>query len=138
MGNDENCEALAHRQVWLYSAFAAVSGAFFLALLSSGSSLNESILLMFSTILFSVSLTTNSILVYHGMAYSSKPLKMARQTSTSYVFEVQLVAQFSFILAMLFLVWHFSFIAFFVALVAGIFSFYKIYEGMAHSDQTEL
>ncbi|PNH92279.1 hypothetical protein [Vibrio diazotrophicus] len=131
MDNNEKYPALAQRQIWLYSASAAVSSAFFLALLSSGNSLDNSLLLLLSTILFAISLVTNAVLAFHGMAYNSQPVEMARQTSTIHVFKVQFCAYLSIVLAVLFLIWYFSFVAFLSALIAGTFSFYKLYDGIS-------
>ncbi|WP_104027847.1 hypothetical protein [Vibrio jasicida] len=116
-------------QKWVHTVFAATSMAFFLALFSASSDVVDSTLLLLSSICWSVSLATNSIMSVVISILSGNENHVKSAIEHKHFQKVLLVCYIAFSLAVTLLMFYFSSIigcAFLLALIASGLAFYTL------------
>ncbi|HCG6308651.1 TPA: hypothetical protein NJ173_001708 [Vibrio parahaemolyticus] len=98
-------------QLWVFNGLAAISIAYFFALLSAGSPEHFSLAIEASTILFSVSLVMNSALALIIIVSGKDSDFLYFITTSKYLSWLPIVGMYSPAIAILFLLAHFSIIA---------------------------
>ncbi|WP_330959488.1 hypothetical protein [Photobacterium sp. 53610] len=124
--NNFNTNTLRHLK-WLYSGMLGFSASYFLVLLSGYVQLSESKMLTISTILFSIALPLFFILaLFHILVEESNtsPEIVQALTETSIADKMTKTAFYSVFLAFVFLIGHYSEVAFFTFLTSSAIGFY--------------
>lgn len=109
--------------LWIHSAFAATSFAFFLALLSSSESTQCSSGIVFSSIFFSISLIVNSSLVFTLVWLKECGDVLESIFKNDKGWRLIKVALLSFLLGLAGFLFHYSFWFLLVAILSGVVSY---------------
>ncbi|MEZ9233845.1 hypothetical protein QF117_04215 [Vibrio sp. YMD68] len=119
-------EVFIKKQIWLYSTFSAVSMAFFLAMLSAGAESDNSTPLKLATLAFSLSLTINSLLSFIIVGFDDETETLHALFKVDLFSFVIFSAFLSFVVAVLFLIAHFSISYSIISLFVGGFIFGRV------------
>jgi len=112
--------------LWVHSAFAATSITFFLALLSSNCKTQNSTLILFASIFFTISLVLNSLISFVLVWFKEADGVLKSIFNQHKAFLLIKAAIGSFLLGLLFFLSNYSFWLVLVALLSGFISYFTL------------
>jgi nitrate reductase gamma subunit len=112
--------------LWIHSAFAAASVAFFLALLSSNEVTQNSTLIFIASIFFTISLIFNSLISFVLVWFKETNGVLATIFNQPKAFLLIKTAIFSFLIGLLSFLFHYSFWLVLVAILSGVISYFTL------------
>lgn len=118
-------------QLWMYSSFAASSMAYFLALFSAGTNVSTSYVLMFATILFSISLIFNASMAFLIVSVEKDGELVYLLNISKYFRIVPMTSIYSFVLGLVLLVGYFSVFAALAVVISVPFVMWLFFKSMS-------
>ncbi|HIF5971534.1 TPA: hypothetical protein ACX3GO_004595 [Vibrio parahaemolyticus] len=118
-------------QLWMYSSFAASSMAYFLALFSAGTNVSTSYVLMFATILFSISLIFNASMAFLIVSVEKDGELLHLLNISKYFRIVPMISIYSFVLGLVLLVGYFSVFAALAVIISVPFVMWLFFKSMS-------
>ena len=112
--------------LWIHSAFAATSITFFLALLSSSPGTQNSAVILFASIFFTISLILNSLISFVLVWFKEANGVLESMFNQHKAFLLIKTAIVSFLFGLLFFLFHYSFLLVLVAILSGVISYFTL------------